>query len=144
MFSATEKPFHFGRVHYRYGISDKLLQKGLYNSYNFKNYALKAGPASTQMAMRSTVPVRLLNNKFAEEIKIIEQTYKGEELKQKVEEHLGKFRAMNGMHNGDLDQGELEIGQIVGLIKDIPSVEEVMKELVDDYQKTLSQLPLKL
>lgn len=111
---------------------------------NFKNKALEALPHSTQIMMRKTVPVRLLNNKFAEEIKAIEDSYVGEELKLKLANHLGKFRAMKGMLQGDIDQGELEIGQIVSLIKDIPSVEEVMKELIDDYQKTLSQLPKKL
>jgi enoyl-[acyl-carrier protein] reductase II len=111
---------------------------------NFKKLALNALPHSTQMAMRSTVPVRLLSNQFALEIKQIENKYIGAELKTKLDEHLGKYRAMNGMLNGDVDQGELEVGQIVSLIKDIPSVEEVMKELVSDYQKTLSRLPVSL
>lgn len=111
---------------------------------NFKNLALQSLPHSTQMAMRSTVPVRLLNNQFANEIKKIEETYTGDELKTKLTEHLGKFRAMNGMHKGELDQGELEIGQVVSLIKSVPSVAEVMRELIDDYQKTISRLPKNL
>lgn len=111
---------------------------------NFKQLALKALPHSTQLAMRSTVPVRLLSNNFALEVKQIEEQFKGDELKAKLIEHLGKFRAMNGMHNGDLDQGELEIGQIVSLIKSIPTTSEVMKELISDYQKTLSRLPVSL
>lgn len=108
---------------------------------NFKNYALSALPHSTQIMMRATVPVRLLTNRFSQEIKSIEDTYTGHELKAKLIEHLGKFRAMKGMLQGELDQGELEIGQIVSLIKTVPSVEEVMKELISDYQKTLSRLP---
>lgn len=111
---------------------------------NFKKFALNALPHSTQMAMRSTVPVRLLSNQFALEIKQIENQYTGDELKTKLDEHLGKYRAMNGMLNGDIDQGELEVGQIVSLIKDIPTVEAVMKELISDYQKTLSRLPVSL
>ncbi len=94
--------------------------------------------------MRKTVPVRLLQNQFSNEIKTIEETFTGDELKNKLNEHLGKYRAKMGMLDGDLSAGELEIGQIVSLIKDIPSVEEVMKELISDYQKTLSRLPLKL
>ena len=109
---------------------------------NFKNLALNALPHSTQIAMRKTVPVRLLANLFAQEIKQIEDQFTGLELKTKLEEHLGKNRAMNGMLYGDIDQGELEIGQIVSSIKSIPSTEEVMKELVSDYQKTLSRLPV--
>lgn len=111
---------------------------------NFKNLALQALPHSTQIMMRSTVPVRLFNNQFSSDIKKIEETYTGEELKKKLIEHLGKFRAMNGMHKGELEQGELEIGQIISLIKNIPTVAEVMKELISDYQKTLSRLPVKL
>ena len=108
---------------------------------NFKNLALEALPYSTQLMMRKTVTVRLLKNQFALEIKNIEKQFTGEELKLKLNEHLGKSRAMNGMLHGDIDLGELEIGQIISLIKDIPNVSEVMKELVSDYQKTLSRLP---
>lgn len=111
---------------------------------NFKKLALEALPHSTQIMMRKTVPVRLLQNQFSNEIKTIEETFTGDELKNKLNEHLGKYRAKMGMLDGDLSSGELEIGQIVSLIKDIPSVEEVMKELISDYQKTLSRLPLKL
>lgn len=111
---------------------------------NFKTLALNALPHSTQIMMRKTVPVRLLANQFSLEIKELEETYVGEELKAKLEVHLGKFRAKNGMLLGDINEGELEIGQVASLIKNIPSVEEVMKELIDDYQKTLSRLPLKL
>lgn len=108
---------------------------------NFKQLALKSLPHSTQLMMRSTVPVRLLSNPFSLELKRLEETLTGSELKNKVTEHLGKFRAMNGMLNGDVDQGELEVGQIISLIKDVPSVEEVMRDLIGDYQKTLSRLP---
>lgn len=108
---------------------------------NFKNLALGALPHSTQIMMRKTIPVRLLTNKFSEEIKDIEETFIGDDLKTKLTEHLGKFRAMKGMLEGELDQGELEIGQIVSLIKSVPTVSEVMKELIGDYQKTLSRLP---
>lgn len=111
---------------------------------NFKQLALKAAPHSTQIMMRKTVPVRLLSNQFSEEIKAIENHFTGEELKRKLDEHLGKYRAKMGMLEGDLVAGELEIGQVVSLIKDIPSVEEVMKELIEDYKKTLSRLPLTL
>lgn len=111
---------------------------------NFKQLALKALPHSTQIAMRKTVPVRLLSNTFAQEIKQIEDQFIGEELKTKLDAHLGKYRAMNGMLNGDIEQGELEIGQVVSLIKSIPTTDEVMKELISDYQKTLSRLPVSL
>lgn len=111
---------------------------------NFKNLLLTAGPASTKTLMRATVPVRLLDNKFAREIAQIEQSFHGDILKQKLNEHLGKFRAKHGMLEGDLESGELEIGQVVSLIKNIPSVEEVFQDLLNDYQKALKNLPAKL
>lgn len=111
---------------------------------NFKNLLLKSNPASTKILMRATVPVRLLDNKFAHEIMQIEQSFHGDILKQKLNEHLGKFRAKHGMLEGDLENGELEVGQVVSLIKNIPSVKEVFLELLDDYQKALKKLPRSL
>lgn len=108
---------------------------------NFKNLLTKAGPASTKTLMKATVPVRLIENQFAREIMQIEQSYHGEELKQKLNEHLGKFRAKNGMLDGDLENGELEVGQGVSLIKTVPTVEEVFSELISSYKKALLKLP---
>ena len=108
---------------------------------NFKNLLLNSVANSTKILMRSTVPVRLFDNKFAKEIMQIEQSFHGENLKQKLNEHLGKFRAKNGMLEGDLENGELEVGQVISLIKSIPSVEEVMRELLQDYQEAKKLLP---
>jgi enoyl-[acyl-carrier protein] reductase II len=108
---------------------------------NYKKLLLKAGATSTNTFMKATTPVRLFDNKFAQEIKIIEDTFQGEALKEKLTEHLGKFRAKNGMLEGDLDNGELEIGQIISVIKKIPSVEEVFRELIIDYRNALAKLP---
>lgn len=107
----------------------------------YKNFLTKAGPASTRIVMKATVPVRLIENQFAREIMQIEQNYQGEELKQKLNEHLGKFRAKNGMLDGDLENGELEVGQAVSLIKNVPTVEEVFQELISSYKRSLSKLP---
>lgn len=111
---------------------------------NFKNLLLNSNATSTKILMRSTVPVRLFDNKFAREIAQIEQSFHGENLKHKLNEHLGKFRAKNGMLEGDLENGELEVGQVVSLIKTIPSVEEVFRELLSDYQEALKMLPTHL
>jgi len=111
---------------------------------HFKSLLLKATAASTKTAMKATVPVRLFQNKFSQEIEQIERSFHGEELALKLNEHLGKFRAKNGMLDGDLENGELEVGQIVSLIKTIPTVEDLMKELIQGYEQTLSRLPSKL
>ena len=111
---------------------------------NFKNLLLNSTFSSTKTLMKSTVPVRLFTNKFANEIMQIEQSFHGENLKQKINEHLGKFRAKHGMLEGDLENGELEIGQGISMIKSIPSVEDVFKELLNDYQLSYQNLPANL
>lgn len=108
----------------------------------FKELLLKATPNSTQIAMKATTPVRLFKNQFLNEIIDIEKNYKNDDLKNKLNEHLGKFRAKIGMLDGDLENGELEIGQIISSIKSIPSVDEVFKELIADYQKAIDGLTL--
>jgi enoyl-[acyl-carrier protein] reductase II len=108
---------------------------------NYKKLLLESNSQSTKTLMRATVPVRLLINKFAREIIDIEKSYQGEMLKEKLNEHLGKFRAMHGMLEGDVDNGELEIGQAISLIKNIPSVQEVFTELINDYQEAYKNLP---
>jgi enoyl-[acyl-carrier protein] reductase II len=74
----------------------------------------------------------------------IEQSFHGENLKLKLNEHLGKFRARHGMLEGDLENGELEVGQVISLIKSIPSVEDVFKELLQGYQEAYQNLPKSL
>lgn len=111
---------------------------------SFKDILLKATPSSTKTLMKATVPVRLFENQFAKEVMQIEESFHGEDLKQKLNDHLGKFRAKNGMLDGDLSNGELEIGEIISLIKNIPSVEEVFNELISDYQTALKKLPQSL
>lgn len=106
---------------------------------NFKQYALKATFQSTKLLMKKTVPVRLLENTFSKEIEEIEASFIKEELKEKLLSHLGKSRAKHGMLEGDIEQGELEIGQIISHIKSIPSVEEVMQEMILDFNQSLAR-----
>jgi enoyl-[acyl-carrier protein] reductase II len=108
---------------------------------NFKQAIVNATSGSTMLSMKKLVPVRLLKNKFYEEITAMENNCDAPE---KIQEHLGKGRAKAGMLEGDMDKGELEIGQISGLIKDIPSVEECMKDLVASYNQAINSLSGKL
>jgi enoyl-[acyl-carrier protein] reductase II len=105
---------------------------------NYKNYLLEAGATSTKLLMKNTTPVRLIMNPFAHEVLDIESRFSGEELTKKLNEHLGKFRAKNGMLEGDIKTGELEIGQAVSRIKNIPTVSEVFTEIIEDYKKLKS------
>jgi enoyl-[acyl-carrier protein] reductase II len=107
----------------------------------YKELLTLATSASTKTLMKATVPVRMFDNKFAREIMQIEQSFHGDLLKEKLKEHLGKFRAKNGMLEGDLDNGELEVGQAVGLIKTIPTVQEVFQEILSGYSAALKKLP---
>lgn len=101
---------------------------------NFKALLLNSSADSTMLMMKKYLPVRLYKNQFFKEIEKLEA--KGastEELKA----HLGSGRARKGIFEGDLEQGELEIGQIVSLIKNIPSVQEVVINLMSQYQEAL-------
>lgn len=99
---------------------------------NFKNAILQASATETMLMMKKHVPVRLLKNNFYQEIKGLEDRCASEE---ELISHLGHGRAKKGMLEGDLVNGELEIGQIAGLIKDVPTVEELVQTIMNDYHK---------
>lgn len=101
---------------------------------NFKKAVLNAGPSSTMLSMKKSVPVRLYKNKFFEEIKRMEEQGA---TKEELEEFLGHGRARKGMLEGDMDEGEIEIGQIAGLVHDIPSVATLVQRLVEEQRKAL-------
>ncbi len=101
---------------------------------NFKEAILKAGEGDTLLQMKKVVPVRLLKNKFSDDIKTAE--LKGateEELKQ----ILGRARAKKGMFEGEMTEGELEIGQVSSLINEIKPAANVVKELWIDFEAAL-------
>jgi enoyl-[acyl-carrier protein] reductase II len=99
---------------------------------NFKSAILRAGPTDTMLMMKRAVPVRLLKNPFFEEIKALETICADKEA---LEKALGHGRAKKGMLEGDLTNGELEIGQVAGLIHDIPTVEILVKRLMKEYHQ---------
>ena len=87
--------------------------------------------------MKSLIPVRLLRNKFFEQIFNAESNCASREEIQKL---LGKGRAKKGIFEGDLAEGELEIGQAASLIDNILPVSEIMKNFIDDFQSALIEL----
>ena len=103
---------------------------------NFKEMISKAGPASTMLSMKSTVPVRLLKNKFYNEITNLE--FNGS-TPQQLLDHLGKGRAQNGMLNGDIENGELEIGQVAAMLNSAPPAKEIINSIIQDF-KILNRL----
>jgi enoyl-[acyl-carrier protein] reductase II len=103
---------------------------------SFKEAILKAKEGDTQLQMKKTVPVRLLNNAFAEKIRLAEADgASAEELTQM----LGRARAKKGMFEGDLVEGELEIGQVSALIDTIKPAAEVVNDIWSDFQLAQKQ-----
>lgn len=102
----------------------------------FKQACVEAKEGDTYLTLKELAPVRLIRNKFFEEV---QHAYSNGATLEELKELLGRARAKRGMFEGDLENGELEIGQIVGLIDEIQSVEEVMKEIVQDFEKSIQK-----
>ncbi|MET3732325.1 NAD(P)H-dependent flavin oxidoreductase [Moheibacter stercoris] len=93
----------------------------------FKNEIVKAKEGDTLLTLKELAPVRLLKNPFFQEV---QAAYQNCATKEDLIELLGRARAKRGMFEGDLVEGELEIGQVSALIDEVKSVKEVMEELV--------------
>lgn len=103
----------------------------------FKEAIINAGEGDTQLAMKKVVPVRLLKNKFAEEIKAAELRGASEE---ELKQILGRARAKKGMFEGDMEEGELEIGQVSALIHEIKPAAAVVEEMIAEYKMKFENL----
>jgi len=105
---------------------------------NFKNAIVASREGDTMLTMKKLVPVRLLKNRFFLAVQEAEQVGASAEEIKKI---LGRSRAKKGMFEGDLDEGELEIGQVSSLVKNIIPAAEVVKEIWNEFNHTL-QNPL--
>ena len=97
---------------------------------NFKNEVVKAKDGDTYLTLKELIPARLLKNKFFNDI---QNLYKKDASVEQIKELLGRARAKRGMFEGDLDEGELEIGQIAGLIDKIIPASQIVSEIITDY-----------
>ncbi len=98
---------------------------------NFKQAVLNAGEGHTSLMLKKLIPVRLINNDFAEQVRDAEnEGYSKEELA----ELLGQGRAKLGMFEGDVLQGELEIGQVSAQIRQILPVKDIIEHIVKEYR----------
>ncbi len=97
---------------------------------SFKQAVINAKEGDTMLSMKKVVPVRLLKNHFFDEIKQAELNGATEE---QLKNLLGKGRAKKGMFEGDMNEGELEIGQVSALIKEIKPADKVVKEIWDEF-----------
>lgn len=105
--------------------------------HNFKEKVVASKEGDTKLTLKVLTPVRLLKNKFFYEI---EDLYHQGVSKEVLAAHLGRARAKKGMFEGDLDEGELEIGQISGLINSIKPTAAIVEEIVLEYQSLLKEI----
>ncbi|MCX6311695.1 MAG: nitronate monooxygenase [Bacteroidetes bacterium] len=104
---------------------------------NFKQTVVKTNEGETQLTMKQLVPVRLIKNKFFNEVQDAElHGASVEELKNL----LGRGRAKKGMFEGDLEEGELEIGQVSAMIREIKSASEIVVEIMKEYLAVKEEL----
>ncbi len=100
---------------------------------NFKQAVVDAKDGSTQLSLKKLTPVRLLKNKFWENVVTAEMRGASAE---ELAEILGRARAKKGMFEGDMDEGELEIGQISGLINKVMPAKDIVAEIIEEFKKT--------
>ena len=103
----------------------------------FKDSILMAGDGQTQLTLKEITPVRLIKNRFYEQV---QEAYKNDYSFDALKDLLGRGRAKKGMFEGDLDEGELEIGQVSAQIHSLKTAEEVVKETWDEFQETCERL----
>ncbi|MUP14347.1 nitronate monooxygenase [Ancylomarina euxinus] len=104
---------------------------------NFKEAIVKLEEGGTKLALKKLAPTRLIKNKF------FEQVYEAEcrgASPEEMREILGKGRSKKGMFEGDLEEGELEIGQVGAMIKAIQPVSTIMNEMMAEYKQELEIL----
>lgn len=97
----------------------------------FKEEVVAAKEGDTKLTLKELAPVRLLKNPFYESVL---ELYKTNPTKEDLIKHLGRARAKRGMFEGDLVDGELEIGQIAGLIHDIKPAAQILKDMVKEFE----------
>ena len=97
---------------------------------SFKQAIISANEGDTHLSLKKLIPVRLLKNEFYNKIRAAEDNNAGIE---ELEALLGRGRAKKGMFEGDLAEGELEIGQVSSLIREVKPAADIVKELWDEY-----------
>lgn len=103
----------------------------------FKNAVVSAGEGDTMLTLKELAPVRLIKNKFYQDVAA---AYQAGATRDELIELLGRARAKRGMFEGDLDEGELEIGQISGLIHEVKPVREIVADLLEEYEVARKEL----
>jgi enoyl-[acyl-carrier protein] reductase II len=104
---------------------------------SFKESILRAGEGETQLTLKELTPVRLIKNEFFHRV---QQAYNQGATKDELASLLGRGRAKRGMFEGDLVEGELEIGQVSAMIRDIVPASEIVNRMMVEFKDALSRL----
>jgi enoyl-[acyl-carrier protein] reductase II len=104
---------------------------------NFKNCVVNSQEGDTLLSIKKLTPVRLLKNKFFDQIRDAENSCVSNDELQII---LGKGRAKKGIFEGNIDEGELEIGQVASLIDSIQTVNEIMRNILMEYNEAINEL----
>ena len=103
----------------------------------FKQTVVESKEGETQLTLKELAPVRLIKNKFFNEI---QELYKTAPTQEQLKELLGRARAKKGMFEGDLENGELEIGQVSGIIHDIKPVANIVEDIIAEFEDAKKEI----
>lgn len=106
-------------------------------SPEFKTLCTTLNEGDTMLSLKKISPTRLIKNKFFEQVDAAEQAGAS---KEELQEILGKGKAQQGIFLGDIENGELEIGQVCSIIRDIPTVKEIVDDLISEFETGLETL----
>ena len=104
---------------------------------NFKRRVLSTDEGGTMLALKKIAPTRLIKNEFYDQVRQLEDSGASAE---QLKELLGKGRAKAGIFEGDLVNGELEIGQVASQLEREESVEEIIRDMIEQFNHTASRL----
>ena len=106
-------------------------------SPEFKTLCTTLNEGDTMLSLKKISPTRLIKNKFFEQVDAAEQAGAS---KEELQEMLGKGKAQQGIFLGDIENGELEIGQVCSIIRDIPTVKEIVDDMISEFETGLEAL----
>jgi enoyl-[acyl-carrier protein] reductase II len=103
---------------------------------SFKNSVLNTDEGGTMLTLKELTPVRLIKNAFYQKL---EKAYEEEATPEKLTNLLGRGRAKKGMFEGDLVEGELEVGQVASLIDEIKPASEIITEIITEFKSAINE-----
>jgi len=104
---------------------------------NFKNKVVVAEEGETDLTLKELTAVRLMKNSFYNQI---QKAYTENATHEELKDLLGKGRAKKGMFEGDLEEGELEIGQVSAMINTIMPVEKIINKVIAEFESEKSRM----